>query len=29
MSSLELIKRLVQFNTVSRDSNLPLTDLFS
>ena len=29
MSSLELIKRLVQFNTVSRDSNLPLIDFIS
>ena len=29
MSSLELIKRLVEFNTVSRDSNLPLIDFIS
>ena len=29
MPSLELIKRLVQFNTVSRDSNLPLIDFIS
>ncbi|HAK53629.1 MAG TPA: acetylornithine deacetylase, partial [Gammaproteobacteria bacterium] len=26
MTSLEKIKELVQFNTVSRDSNLPLID---
>ena len=29
MSSLELIERLVQFNTVSRDSNFPLIDFIS
>tara|TARA_A100001037_G_C14737455_1_gene451599 strand:- start:70 stop:219 length:150 start_codon:yes stop_codon:yes gene_type:complete len=29
MSSLEIIERLVQFNTVSRDSNLPLIDFIS
>ena len=26
MASLEKIKELIQFNTVSRDSNLPLID---